>query len=80
MVITGAISEVKFEGGSAKATSCHPAPWTAEKAFILGHINAWQAGRQPGAQKTEWAIFPTMIWSVAVLIFVSRALGVIVGS
>jgi len=62
VVITGAISEVKFEGGSAKATSCHPAPWTAEKAFILGHINAWQAGRQPGAQKTEWAIFPTIIW------------------
>jgi len=45
--------EVAFEGGSAHATSEAGAPWTADKAFILGHAKAWHNAR---------AILPSMVW------------------
>ena len=43
-----AISEVDIKGGSARATSQDAAPWTADKAFILGHANAWHNGEPYG--------------------------------
>ena len=50
-----AITEMKMRDGSAHATSEHPAPWTADKAFILGHANAWHAGSMVDG-------FPAMVW------------------
>ena len=50
-----AISEVEIKGGSAHATSSHPAPWTPEAAFILGHSNAWIA-EDPSVP------FPSTVW------------------
>ena len=50
-----AIREVEIKGGSAHATSLHPAPWTPEAAFILGHPNAWHAGN-PSVP------FPATVW------------------
>ena len=53
-VLVGAIAEVEFKGGSAHATASHPAPWTADKAFIPGHANAWHNGYD--------TLFPHYVW------------------
>ena len=50
-----AIAEVEIRDGRARATSNYPAPWTADKAFILGHAYAWHAGKNP-------ELFPAMVW------------------
>ena len=47
------IREVNIQGGSAHATSSHPAPWTPDKAFSVGHNNAWHNNR---------GTFPSMVW------------------
>ena len=49
------LTEVTFQGGSAQSTSQSLAPWTCDKAFILGHANAWHNGN---------AILPSMVWYV----------------
>jgi len=49
-----AISEVLFEGGSARTTSEHPAPWTPDKAFSSGHAHAWH--------NSAVRIFPEIVW------------------
>lgn len=52
-----AISEVEIKDGSAHATNSYPAPWTPEKAFILGHANAWI-----NSNNANERIFPNMVW------------------
>ena len=52
-----AIAEVEIRDGSAHATSNHPAPWTADKAFIIGHANAWHNGLD-----LVLTLFPSMVW------------------
>jgi len=51
-----ALAEVRIEGGIARATSQWTAPWTADKAFILGHANAWHNDVENGR------IFPQTVW------------------
>ena len=48
-----ALTEVRFQGGSAQSTSQAGPPWTADKAFILGDANAWHNSR---------GIFPSTVW------------------
>ena len=56
LAAVAALAEVRFEGGSAHATSSHPAPWTADKAFIRGHTNVWHNDIGDGR------IFPQTVW------------------
>ena len=51
---------MRFEGGSAHATTEHPPPWTADKAFILAHPNAWHVNSGVGRilPHTVWYEFP----------------------
>jgi len=51
------LTEVRFEGGSARATKEAGTPWTAEKAFLLGHANAWHNSREI-LPSTVWYEFP----------------------
>ena len=51
-ILVVAVSEVRFEGGSARASITRPG-WEADRAFILGYANGWYNNGQ---------IFPNIIW------------------
>ena len=54
-----AIREVNIQGGSAHATSTHPAPWTPDKAFSVGHNYAWHNnGDNNRLPSIVWYVFP----------------------
>ena len=55
-LLVAAITEVEIKGGHAYASSNYPAPWTADKAFILGHANSWHVA--PHA----YGLFPYLVW------------------
>ena len=55
-----ALAEVEIKDGSAHATSEHPAPWTADKAFNVGHNVAWSSKHDPITNKYDR--FPILVW------------------
>jgi len=57
---TLALVEVEIKDGSAHATSEYTVPWTADKAFSVGHNVAWHSKHDPITSKYER--FPILVW------------------
>ena len=55
-----ALAEVEIKDGSAHATSEYPAPWTADKAFSVGHNVAWHSKFDPITKAYDR--FPILVW------------------